>query len=489
MAVKRASYEPWLKDEIEYYKHQGEGIARMLKMRNALLADDMGLGKSLQALTVFAVSIIQQDARKLLIVCPATLKRNWARELTTFTRIPHVVMDGTPEQRERQFKAFREIDGPKALIMNYESVEGFRESLNQEWFDFAIFDEAHYLKNPSSIRTKAGRSIEAQRKFLLTGSPLLNHVNDLWSLLDMISPGDWGSYHKFKSRYCKMGGFKGKSVVGVKNEHELIGKVQDVMIRRLKEDVTDLPEVQYIERHVGLSNGQRKLYDKAYNEMKLDVGGGGEEEIKNAAVRFLRCRQICGTTATVQEGLDESLKLEAAIDEGVQVVDRGGHLIVFTQFRAVQASYVRRFQNATKALAKQRKGGVPVYILNGSVKANDRQGVVDEWTAGPPGVIVCMYQVAGVGLNMTKASTLHRLDLLPVPLLNKQAVDRAHRIGMDKTKPVQVVDFICEKTVEHRIQKILKLKTKVNNTVIDIDADTRSLMLQVLEAERKNEEY
>lgn len=191
----------YISDTTQYYPHQIEGVRWLAKRSSFLLADDMGLGKSLQALTVAAVDFEKGWAERVLIVCPATLKGNWENEAAKHTSFKAMVLDGPPKKRERQFEEFVE-EGYHLLIVNYEQVPGHLRDLNALKFDVIIYDEAHYIKNPKSKRTRASQALKAKRHFLLTGSPMLNHVNDLWSLLHRIAPDEFPNYWRFVNRYC-----------------------------------------------------------------------------------------------------------------------------------------------------------------------------------------------------------------------------------------------------------------------------------------------
>lgn len=471
-ATVRGSLEPWIKDEVEYYPHQITGVRQLAVRKSFLLADDMGLGKSLQALTVFGIDVVRGWASKCLIVCPVTLKSNWFDEIEKFTRFPCVLLDGTPMQRNKQLLEFGGINGPKILIVNYEQVSAHKDTLNAFKFDVAIFDEAHYLKNPSAKRTKACLDVYSRRSFMLSGTPMLNHVDELWSILHRIDPAGYPKYWNFKSRYCVFGGWKDKQIVGVKNEKELTERLQNVQLRRLKSEVLDLPDVQIIERRVNLTPEQRKLYDEVNDELRLPrVGQASPDDIENALTKFLRLKQICGTTFPFLTE-DHSSKLDLAITDDLELLDNGHRVVVFTQFRPVQACYIERMQ----------KWDVPIWELNGDVKKSDRQNLIKEWgMSAEPGVLVCMLQVAGLGLNMTASRHGSFLDKLFVPGLNQQAIDRLHRIGQSETQPVQIREYICRNTKENRVNEILKTKSKLFGEIIESDsADWRRKLYEAL---------
>lgn len=469
----RGSLAPWIKDEIEFYPHQIEGIRTLARWKSFILADDMGLGKTLQGLVVFGLDVYRGWAETCLIVAPASVKANWAEEIEAFTGFDYILVDGTPTKRRDQIAQFASAEGPRVLIMNYEQIEGHLGELNRIGFDVAMFDEAHMLKNPKSKRTKACLALFSRRSFLLTGTPMLNKADELWALLHRIDPDAYPNYWSFVNRYCVFGGYKDKQIIGVKNERELTERVQRVMLRRLKKDVLDLPEVQIIKRFVDLTPDQRKIYNQVANELKLErVDMDEPDDIENALTKFLRLKQICGTTFPFS-GVDHSAKLDLAIEDDLEIIVRGEKIVVFTQFRDVQDCYGRRMVKAAPS--------IPVFTLSGEVPSAQRQGVVNAWskTAGPA-VICCMLQVAGVGLNMTAARHGSFLDELFVPGLNQQAIDRLNRIGASTTQAIQIRKYIARDTIESRIQTILRTKTKLFGEIVEADPDWKRKVLRSL---------
>lgn len=470
----RKSLEPWISDSTQYYPHQIKEIRELSRRKSFLLADEMGLGKSLVALTVFTVDVARDWAKTCLIVCPVTLKGNWADELEKFTTFPYKTLNGTPLQRREQFTEFTSIQGPKVLIVNYEQIAAHWNLINDFAFDVAIFDEAHYLKNPKAKRTKACLTLYSRRSFLLTGTPLLNHVNELWSLLHRIDPDAYPKYWSFLNRYAVFGGWKDKQIIGVKNEKELTERLQNIMIRNLKKDVLDLPEVQYIERRVDLLPEQLKIYNEVKDELRLPrADSATPDDIENALTKFLRLKQICGTTLPFT-GEDISGKLDLAVSDAYELIENGNRIVVFTQFRAVQEAFCKRLSELD----------VPIWQLHGDIKQDRRQPIVKEWgMSKEPGALVAMIQVAGVGLNMVQSKHALFLDKLFVPGLNLQAVDRLHRIGSSKTQPVQVFEYLTRNTIESRVNQILRVKSKLFGEIVETDADWKKKLYQSLISE------
>ena len=460
-----------IRDDAVFYPHQIDGIREMARMTSSLLADEMGLGKSIQALTVAAIDFERGWASRVVVVCPASLKWNWLEEVEKHTRFTALVLDGTPKERALQLLDFEqtEID---ILIVNYEQVAKHQVEINKLKFDIAFFDEAHYIKNRNAARTKSCHKVKVKRAFVLTGSPLLNQVNDLWGLLHRVDPARWPNYWRFVNRYAVFGGFKDKQIVGVKNRVELRTEVDDVMIRRLKKDVLDLPEKMNMTVVVDFHQTQEKYYKQAEEELQIDLPSSPTPmQIENVLSKMLRLKQICGTPATIG-GEDDSYKLDRAVEMCEELVhdepdSPGEHLVVFTQFRGVLAAMQDRLDAA----------GIKSYTLHGDVDMKERQSVVADWTASEPAVMLAMIQVAGVGLTMTAAKTAIFLDKLWTPKLNEQAEDRLHRIGADKSRgSIDIYHIIVRNSIEQKIERILRSKTKLFDTVIEESEWKRMLM-------------
>lgn len=486
----RKSLEPWILDSIEFLDHQVDGVRWMARMKNFILGDDMGLGKTLQALTTLAIDVVRGQGDTAIVVAPVTLKGNWADEIKTFTRFPYVILGQkpnpkkpgkikilTPEERDAQLYEFFTIEGPKILIANYEQIERHLDLINKMNFHLRIFDEGHYLKNHKAKRTKASMEIKAKRTFILTGTPMLNHVNELWTLLNMVWPKKFPSYWTYVNRYVVFGGFEGKQMVGVKHEKELKEAMQRIMLRRLSKDVLDLKEPRWIPRRVDLHPEQAKLYDQLAEEGVIDIDGMDSLEVENALTKFLRHKQICCTTATLLgSGKDFSYKLDLAAADALELVENGHRVVTFTQFRPGIESFKKRVH----AL------GIETWEIHGDVPNQYRAEVVKQWGSAKPGILVCQTMVAGVGLNMTAARHCQFLDKLFVPGLNRQAWKRLDRIGADTDHAVEIYEYIVRGTIEQRVEQILRNKEKLATDIIEVEAFAKKL-LKLLAAREEEE--
>lgn len=478
----RKSLEPWLKDEVDFYQHQIDGVRELVKRRSFILGDDMGLGKSLEALAVFCVDIDRGWASTALVISPKSLKWNWVDEIHKFTRIPFVALDGTPSERTRQLMEFLIVSGPKILLITYEEAYLHREELANMPFDVAVFDEAHYIKNPLARRTKAVLELRSRRSFMLTGTPLLNRIDELWCLLHRIDPIKYANYYAFVNRYAVFGGFKGKAVIGVKNEKELKQRVQGIMLRRKKEDVLDLPPVQYIQRRIGMHPEQEELYKMVNDELRLvRYDEVEDEEIDNALTKFLRLKQICGTIRPFT-GIDVSAKLDLAVEDDMELVENDHKTVTFTQFHEVRLCYLDRIRDR---VGKH----VPVFTFEGATPSRERQEIVRRWSAVKgAAVLVPMLQVASEGINLTAARHAGFLDKWFTPGKNQQAVDRLHRIGADETQPVQIREYVTRRSVELRIEQINRDKKKIVDMIVNSGQRDRKLLKLIMEEEAYDEE-
>lgn len=460
--AERKSLEPWLKDEIIFRGYQVDGVRFMMRRPHALQCDEMGLGKSLQAIANFAGDVKMGWGETLIVVAPVTLKANWANEFRKFTTIPYIVLGEdvapsgkrrklTQSERDVQIVEFAAVlKGPRALIVNYEQVVMHLDILNAVGFHMAVFDEAHYLGNHESQRTVACLALKAKRKIPMTGTPVTKNVNNLWALLKMTHPGTPG-YFTFMNRHAVYGGFHKKEIVGLKRKEELHEVLGGLMIRRLQKDVLDLKEPNIIQRYVELTSEQRKLYDEVEREMQMTVDPNEDpEEYDNHLFKNLRLRQVCGTTFDFT-GEDHSNKLSMAVNDTLELIENGHRLVVFSQFRGMIDRYLARLNAADPS--------IPTWQLHGDIDPADRFDIVDKWGASEkPGVVVCAIQVTAFGLNMVAGRHGMFLDKTVIPAVNRQAIARLNRLGQDETQSVTIIEYITEATVEERVEEICSLK-------------------------------
>lgn len=486
----RGSLDYWIRPEIELKPYQEEGVKWLKNKKGAILGDEMGLGKTIQALFTFGMHVWMTvkknpEARCTMVaVVPASLRMNWQDEIEKFTYFDYCVATGSNAvERFKQIERFKKIDNHKILVINYEILGDHLQQINSMNVDLLVADEAHVMKNRETNAYKWTSQIARKRTLAMSGTPMTNQVDDLWTLLDFVTPGQWGTFAGFKAKYCVLGGFNGKQVTAVKNERQLNTRLSQVMLRREIDNVIDLPEVNIIKRMVSLTGKPREMYNYLATEHKLQkyiphLTPEEEENLEWPMVRQLRFRQICSSPCTLVPGWDESPKLDLAIEDATELLDNGHKLIVFTQFRPIIEAYKRRLEKA--------RPGTKVYEIHGNVPKDKRQKIVKEWSAdGSPAVIIGIIKAMGVGLNMTAANHAQFIDKEFSPGLNDQCVGRLRRVGSEHHTSIQVFEYMVKNSAEYRVEQIIKDKKFSFDAIIRggaTDGQSKSFMDKIAEA-------
>lgn len=461
-----------LRSDLFFYQHQLDGVRWLAGRKSWILADQPGLGKTIQSLSAAAIEWDQRGPLRILVVCDASLKRNWAKEILKLTEYRHHILEGINyTQREASFNAYlaanddilivhydqlvsRKLKQPDGSFVRTKVVEGL---LDMEW-DIVIADEAHALKNPTASRTKALHNLRVRRWFLVTGTPMENRPDELWSLLKLAIPETQG-YWKWVQRFCLYGGHGGHQIVGVKRKDELKTYLEDVMLRRLKRDCLDLPDKHYVKVETELSDVQKDLYRSIIDELVIKLPGSPTPmEVETGLKRSLRLRQICSTPANIEGLPDDSGKLDAVVAQTKDVLSGGNKLVTFTEFRGTLHCLERRYESL----------GIPVFTVFGTGMALDeRDRRQERWAKSKePGVFLATRQSSGRGLTLTEANYMALVERPFNPSKREQEEDRIHRIGASSTEPVTIMDFICQGTYEDEVEKILERKGALQDELI-----------------------
>ncbi len=422
------------------YRFQREGVAflRALGYRG-ILADEMGLGKTAQAI---AAALLAGD--RTLVVSPASVKYNWVAEVRKFTDVTARVLNG------------RTFEGPSDAfftIANYDVLTRNLDRLNAEKFGTLVLDEAHFVKNPRARRSRAAYALEAPRRILLTGTPLLNRPEELYPLLDLASPGKWGTERDFRHRFTRRVtrlAPDGRTVGGAAGAHlaDLRERLRGVMIRRRKEDVLrELPPKVIEVQPVPLPDDARP----AYEALERDLADHLASEGLDAAFRgHSWMRTLAKMHALKQFTIAERLPAARAwIAE--RALD-GEKVVVFSQ-------YLSPLHDLHRALDPSS------LLIDGSVASEERLARANRLASDPAIVaLVGQIQAAGVGLNFTAARHVLFLDLAWTPAAHAQATDRCHRIG--QSREVRVTFLVSPGTIDDHLQRILLEKQAIINTVM-----------------------
>ena len=448
----------------ELRPYQLRGLAWLVGMSElglgGCLADDMGLGKTVQVIALHLHRRRERADRAhgagppgpMLVVCPTSLLGNWERELRKFA----------PTLPVRRFHGgVRHLDdlvSDEVVLTTYGVLRRERESLAGAGFGMVIADEAQHAKNPLSETAKALRSVPAQARVALTGTPVENRLTELWSILDWTTPGLLGPLERFRRTVA----------VAVERNHDkeaterLANAVRPFLLRRKKTDpaiAPDLPERTVTDVPVPLTTEQVTLYEAEVREALDAIARKSGIERQGLVLRLLTVlKQICNHPAQYlhQPGPlpNRSGKL-AALDELLDViVSAGDSVLVFSQF-------VEMCSLVETHLAALR---IPTLFLHGGVPARKREEMVARFQSGTAPVFLLSLKAGGVGLNLTKATHVIHYDRWWNPAVEDQASDRAHRIGQKRA--VQIHRLVCEGTLEDRIADLLERKRALAESVV-----------------------
>ncbi len=431
------------------YQHQGLNWLAFLHQYGfgGVLADDMGLGKTLQTLAhLLRLKERGELKRPSLLICPTSLVGNWCRETAKFApQLSVLVLHGGRRQEE-----FEQIAHADLVITTYPLIHRDIDTMLGYSFGVLILDEAQSIKNPNAKATVAIKELLAQQRIALSGTPMENHLGELWSLYDFLLPGFLGSQGYFNRHYRKPIEQFGDEAA----QQLLQRKISPFMLRRTKDQVaTELPPKTEIIKRISLPHSQRNLYESVRVAMEAKVRKLIEQQgLAKSRIEFLdallKLRQICCdpklTSLQEAQQVEESAKLDYLMQQLPTMLAEGRRVLLFSQF----AQMLNRIEQ------RLHKAAIPYSLLTGQTR--DRQAAVDAFQSGQVPLFLISLKAGGVGLNLTQADTVIHFDPWWNPAAEQQATDRAYRIGQDK--PVFVYKLICEHTVEERVLELQQTK-------------------------------
>jgi SWI/SNF-related matrix-associated actin-dependent regulator 1 of chromatin subfamily A len=431
--------------------HQKEAIEKLVGNDKYILADDMGLGKT----TSTVIASLESDVEKVLIICPASLKINWQREIENYTNKEISIIEG---------KKWEPAD---YTIINYDILKNFHDPKHPEksdilnyGFDLVVMDEAHYIQNVKANRTKIANSIvkKVGRVWLLTGTPMTSRPMNYYNLLDLVDSPVADNWMAYAIRYCagyqfNVGAKKVWNVTGSSNLEELRDRTKPQVLRRLKEDILDLPEKIITPVYLRLKS---KEYEKLMGEY-YDWYNSSEEST-SLTIQFSKLMMV---RQVIAEG-----KIKDTIELAQNIIDQGKKVIIFTNFTDTLNKLVDHF-------------GKSAVKLDGKMSKPQRQHSVDEFQNNEKiNVFVGNLKAAGVGITLTAAEAVIMNDLSFVPSDHSQAEDRAYRYGQKFS--VSVYYPIFENTIEGVIYDILSKKKNIFETVMGDNEGKGDVMEEIL---------
>lgn len=415
----------------------------------ALLADDMGLGKTLQTLTFLDGLRTSGKMGNVLVVVPSSLIFNWQQEIEKFTPdLPTLVF--TNREREDIARQLEE-NSNLLVIVTYGLLMEHEDLLCQYKWNVLIFDEAQNLKNISAKRTSSARSLNAQFKICLTGTPMENHYGEFYSLVDLLVPGSLGKIEDFRRQFVNT------EMILKEEMDDLKLKIKPLLLRRTKKEILDqLPDKQETKVSIAFEEDQKAIYRDialSYNRrVQETMAVQGEASVQlQMLTALLRLRQACSDPAALPEVRYDKVppKLEALLDSIGEIIESGESALVFTQF-------LQTLEHTGRLL---KAAGIPVFMLHGALPAKQRQKVLADFNSTAGGAVLLMtLKTGGVGLNLTKASYVFHLEPWWNPSVENQATDRAHRLG--QSKAVQVFRYIMHESLEEKIELLKERKDR-----------------------------
>lgn len=460
------------------FSHQIDGVRFGLNKKKFLLCDDQGLGKTFQIINWVGCLEKTDTINKVLIVCGVnSLKYNWQSEISIHSNEKGWVL-GT-RFRKTTGKAYEGSTADKLvdlnnlpdcryIITNIETLRAGAEKISKTKYHFPIaeklqelckngtisviaFDECHKSKEPTSLQSRAMINVTAKYMVAMSGTPLMNNPLDLYFPMKWLGYENH-SFYQFKQHYCTLGGWGGSQVVGYKNLEEIRAIMDNIMLRRLKTEVLDLPEkIRKIE-YVDMTPKQNQIYKEVYNGVMSEL-----QKIKfsnNPLSMMIRLRQATGWTGIISNTIQESAKMDRMVELVQEIVASGQKAIIFSNWESI-----------TEVAREKLKSYNPAYIT-GATKADERMKEVERFQNDDKcRVIIGTIGAMGTGLTLTAAQNVIFLDSPWNMALKAQAEDRAHRIGTKGT--VSVITLCCRDTIDERIEELVEKKGQIADALVD----------------------
>lgn len=419
-----------------------------------ILADDMGLGKTLQVIAFLLSASEEGERRRSLIVAPASLVYNWESEIRRFAPSLVVrVLAGTAAERREILKEKTEGE---ILVTSYDLLRRDQELYKELDFFCEVIDEAQYIKNSGTKGARAVKTVSAQVKLALTGTPVENRLSELWSIFDYLMPGFLYSYEYFKKSF---------ETPIVKNQNEeamekLQKMIQPFILRRLKKEVLkDLPDKIEKNTFIPLEGEQRRLYEAHVQRLKIMLESGNDANFGEIRMQVLaeltRLRQLCCDPSLIYQDYEGgSAKVELCLELLRNAINGGHKVLLFSQFTSMLDILERRMEGEE----------ISYYSLTGSTPKKQRLEMMEAFNKDDTSVFCISLKAGGTGLNLTGADMVIHYDPWWNVAAENQATDRAHRIGQEKV--VTVYKLVAERTIEEKVVELQQRKKELADQVL-----------------------
>ncbi len=447
----------------ELFDYQKEGIEFALFRKSVIIADEMGLGKTLQAMGAAILKKQVFGFKKTLIVCPATIKEQWKKEIEKFSDEKSLVIQGIPEERVKQYNE----EGYFFYIVNYETILRDQVVISKAGFDFLILDEAQRAKNYETKTASSLKRIKTNHKLVITGTPIENRLIDIFSIMGILDPHFFGPLWEFSYQHCLFDPDRHNKINGYYDLQKLNKKLDEILIRREKRKVLDqLPNLQQINVPVNLSPLQAD-YHASYARgiaQILHKKFLTPYDLQRLQLLLACMRMVCDSTYLIDDETNESPKLDELkymLLEKMDLANNDGKIIIFSEWVKVHKLIGRML----------RDNNIGFVELNGKIPVKMRGELIRKFETNKHYKIFLSTEAGGSGLNLQVADTLINFELPWNPAKKNQRIGRIDRIGQ-KSNKLTIYNFITRNSIEQQIASGLLLKQNLFDGVLGTDATT-----------------
>ncbi len=467
--------------KIDLYDYQKEGIAFALFRKASIIADEMGLGKTIQAIGIAILKKEVFDFKKTLVVCPASIKEQWKKEIEKFSDEKAMVVQGFPDERAKQY-----LDNEHYFfIVNYETVLRDQLAINKAGIDLLILDEAQRAKNYETKTAASLKKIEAKHKLVITGTPIENKLIDIFSIMGILDPNFFGPLWEFSYQHCLFDPERHNKINGYYNLKSLNKNLDKILIRREKRKVLDqLPNIQQINIPVNLSPLQAD-YHASYAKGLAQIIRKKfltPYDLQRMMLLLANMRMVCDSTYLIDDETNESPKLDELkyiLLEKLDVQNTDRKIIIFSEWVKVH-----------KLIGKLlRDNNIGFVELNGKIPVKSRGELIRKFEENKHYKIFLSTEAGGSGLNLQVADILFNFELPWNPAKKNQRIGRIDRLGQ-KSNKLTIYNFITRNSIEQQIASGLLVKQSLfdgvlgdnaNKDFVDFSTKGRSQFIQQIE--------
>ena len=461
--VKENHEIPFEEIRANLYPYQKKGVEFVTFSSGNIIADEMGLGKTLQSIAAAVAKKKIFSFRKTLIVCPASLKSQWKKEIEKFSGETATIIEGSYETREQQYKDVSTY----FLITNYEAIRKDFHIINRVGIDFLILDEAQRVKNFQTITWNAISRLERKHILIITGTPIENKLVDIYSLMQLVNPQLLGPLWEFSYQHCLFDPYKTNKITGYYDLHLVKEKLKSVLLRREKHQVIkELPQVNTMDVYLKLSREQRDLHSGYYTALSKILRKKFLTPVDHTRIMMYltQMRMVSNSTYLVDEETNHStklLELEHTLLEKLDILNNDNKIIIFSE-------WVKSHKLIGDLL---RKHGIGFAELNGKVPVPKRGDLIAAFENNPECKVFLSTEAGGAGLNLQVADTLINFELPWNPAKKNQRIGRIDRLGQ-KSSHLRVLNFVCVDSFEIKIATGLTLKQDLFDGVLNASKTT-----------------